>query len=527
MLQQPVSVTFWTEDNKKNIFLEGKSEARWNDIRLEMIREKDQTKIRIAADGSLLCYVSIRFKTKIDTKARILGDEWERTYGDMAWQPMIPHRRLPWYFLVTKDRETKAAGVKVRPGAMCFWQVDEEGVTLVLDVRCGGRGVALNGRTLEAASLVWDEYHDMHSFEAARAFCRRMCTDGILPDAPVYGSNNWYYAYGISSREDILKDADYLKELTEGVENRPYLVIDDGWQPDHIPEVYNGGPWRGGNAAFGDMADLASEIVKRDAIPGIWLRLLLNEKAEVPEEGRLTHNNCLDPSHPAVKEYIREDIDTLCRWGYRLIKHDFSTYDLSGKWGNEMRPFPTHDGWSFYDTGRTTAEIIVDFYRLICETARPYRTLILGCNTIGHLGAGLMHLNRTGDDTSGHFWDMTRKNGINALAFRMPQQGIFYDIDADCVGIMGEIDWKWNRQWSDLLAGSGTSFFVSARPGLLEGAEVKEMKKFMEIASRRHDPAVPVDWEDTSCPKRWIMDGQEKEYQWYTDIGIQYGDPGM
>lgn len=275
------------------------------------------------------------------------------------------------------------------------------------------------------------------------------------------------------------------------------------------------------------MGDLASEIAKRSLMPGIWLRLLLNDTAEVPQEARISHNNCLDPSHPMVKEQIRGDIDTLCRWGYRLIKHDFSTYDITGKWGNEMRPFATESGWHFYDTGRTTAEIIGDFYRLIYETARPYQTLILGCNTIGHLGAGLMHLNRTGDDTSGHFWDMTRKNGINALAFRMPQHGIFFDADADCVGIMGEVEWKWNRQWAELLAGSGTSLFVSAKPGLLTEEEMKEMKEFMKTASQRHDAAKPLDWEDTSCPNHWLLDGREKEYQWYTDLGIQYGDPGM
>ena len=86
--------------------------------------------------------------------------------------------------------------------------------------------------------------------------------------------------------------------------------------------------------------------------------------------------------------------------------------------------------------------------------------LILGCNCIGHLGAGLMQGNRTGDDTSGVEWERTRKMGINTLAFRMLQQGTFYGADADCVGITEHIDWNKNRQWMEVLAESGTPLFV-------------------------------------------------------------------
>ena len=50
-----------------------------------------------------------------------------------------------------------------------------------------------------------------------------------------------------------------------------------------------------------------------------------------------------------------------------------------------------------------------------------------------------MHLNRTGDDTSGRIWERTRRMGVNTLAFRLPQHNTFYHIDADCVGIFGMI----------------------------------------------------------------------------------------
>ena len=132
-----------------------------------------------------------------------------------------------------------------------------------------------------------------------------------------------------------------------------------------------------------------------------------------------------------------------------------------------MNPFPTEDGWHFYDTSKTSAEIVTGLYQAIYETAKKHHTLIMGCNTIGHLGAGLMQLQRTGDDTSGITWERTKKMGVNTLAFCLPQHGTFFDIDADCVGIMGPIPWSLNRQWADVVAESGTSLFVSAKPGVL------------------------------------------------------------
>ncbi|MFQ6804307.1 MAG: hypothetical protein ACLRT5_05150 [Lachnospiraceae bacterium] len=195
-------------------------------------------------------------------------------------------------------RKTLCFGVKVRPSAMCFWQADTKGITLFLDLRCGGNGVLLAGRTLKAAEIVCMEGPAGNTFETAREFCRRMCTDPVLPDFPVYGSNNWYYAYGESSDREILSDTDYLLSLTSGVSNPPFMVIDDGWQENHRINEYNGGPWKRGNGKFPDMKALAEKMKEKGVRPGIWVRLLLNEDRKIPGEWRISHNGCLDPSHP-------------------------------------------------------------------------------------------------------------------------------------------------------------------------------------------------------------------------------------
>lgn len=436
----------------------------------------------------------------------------------MEWRGICGSRIMPWYFLISSEDVQWGYGVKVRPSAMCFWQMDSQGITLVLDVRCGGRGVFLEGRTLKVAEIVAMEAERLGAFEAAKEFCGIMCTDPILPDFPVYGSNNWYYAFGESSEREILRDTDYLLTLTNGAEHMPYMVIDDSWQELRSPE-YIGGPWKKGNDRFPDMKRLAEKIKEKGAHTGIWIRFLQNKDEEIRDEWRMKHNGCLDPSRPEVQEYIRKDVKRICEWGYELIKHDFSTYDLFDRWGFEMNPLVTTDGWSFFDKTKTSAEIVKKFYETIYEEAKKYKVLILGCNTIGHLGAGLMHINRIGDDVSGIYWERVRRMGINTLAFRLPQHRVFYEVDADCVGVVGKIPWKLNRQWADVLAESGTPLFVSVLPGVLEENQKEELSQIMYKASGQHKHKIPVDWQETNCPEIWCDETETCTYQWYEEEG--------
>ena len=138
-----------------------------------------------------------------------------------------------------------------------------------------------------------------------------------------------------------------------------------------------------------------------------------------------------------------------------------------------------------------------------------------GCNTVGHFGAGLMHLSRIGDDTSGQRWERTRKMGVNTLAFRLPQHGAFFAVDADCLGVTGDIPWELNRQWAQLLATSGTPLFASLKPGVLGEAENREMREFFRLASVQKSRAVPLDWLSNVCPENWELDGKTVRFNWY------------
>ena len=499
-----------------------------DDINVKLNQDNEHLAIFLTAQTSKVKWIKLRWNNlSWDKNVRFLGDAWERGYGDMEWKGMNPNRFMPWYFCAKSEAKSICYWVKVRPSAMCFWQVDSLGMTLFLDVRCGGSGVNLKGRVIKLADVIACEMRDCTSFEAMQEFCGQMCEDPILPKYPVYGSNNWYYAYGKSSESEILADCDYILNLTKDIENKPYMVIDDCWQEHHRLNEYNGGPWTKGNEKFPDMKALADKLVQKGVRPGIWVRLLLNEDENIKNEWRLSHNNCIDPTNPEALNYIKEDIKRICNWGYTLIKHDFSTFDLFGKWGFQMSPLVTDDGWHFYDDSLTSAEVVKLLYKAILDAsveASNGETLILGCNTIGHLGAGYMHINRTGDDTSGVDWERTRFMGVNTLAFRLPQHGKFYEIDADCVGIDGGISWSMNKQWADVLAQSGTPLFISVRPNILDETEKQELHEILKVASKQEHHVIPVDWEETTCPEHW----QDKDhdidckYQWFEETGLKF-----
>ena len=97
--------------------------------------------------------VALRWDEAVPAEALVLGDAWERSYGDLQWRHLQPERLLPWYWLA-HDRQTgttTGAGVDVHPAAFCSWTVDAAGYTLWLDLRNGGGPTQLGGRRLTAA----------------------------------------------------------------------------------------------------------------------------------------------------------------------------------------------------------------------------------------------------------------------------------------------------------------------------------------------------------------------------------------
>jgi alpha-galactosidase len=514
-------------DGREQAMRPADAEGRWEHETVVVEARPGERGLTIAIRSSRqpVERIHCRWRMRLDGVRRVLGDHWERGYGDLEWRGMVPQRMLPWYFLAFDGERTHGAGVRTGAASIASWRIDPEGVSLWLDVRCGGVGVQLEERELEAATVVTRAgREDETPFKAAREFCRKMCDGWRAMPFVVYGSNNWYYAYGNSSRQAILDDARLVRDLSPDPDNWPCMVIDDGWQAAHDPP-FNGGPWDAGNERFGDMGSLAVAMRDREVRPGIWFRPLWT-KQPVFRSWHFAANRFrsgqspppLDPSVSDVLDFIATDIRRMVEWGYTVIKHDFTTFDLCGRWGFKMGCEMAPDGWCFSNRTRTTAEIVRHLYHRIREAAGE--AVIIGCNTIGHLAAGLFELQRTGDDTSGQHWERTRKMGVNTLAFRMPQHGTFFAADADCVGLTRDVPWELNRQWLDLLARSGTPLFVSAAPDAMGPPQADALRKAFAAAARKQPAAEPLDWLDTTAPSRWRIAGEEVVYHWYPNAGM-------
>ena len=475
--------------------------------------------VRVGNDGRVVLKskdpvstVELRWKTDLSDAEQSYRGDWERTYGLMPWGEINPRRPHPWYCLVTGDGRTDGYGVEVQPAAFARWHVGHDSIRLVLDVRAGSRPVRLRGRELELCRIVSRRGKPKEKpYAAGREFCRMMCPKPRLPKAPVYGFNDWYCAYGSNTAENFFADAAEIVALCEGLKNRPFLVVDDGWQNskarkgDAKPELQ----WRSHNKLWGmPMDEFCRRVKAMDARPGLWYRPLW--------DGELK-SQIVDPTDPRWEKQIREDMACFRSWGIELVKIDFITYDWGGTWHFKLLDAPYKRGIEWADDSRTGAEVVRGLYKAMREAAGD-NVYIIGCNALDHFAAGLFELQRIGDDTSGKEWKRTRKMGPNTLGMRAIHDRTFYAADGDCVALYKPkaISWTRNKQWLDLVARSGTPLFISWKHEFLT-PEIKEaFRKALKTASVERKTGEPLDWTGNIRPVHWRFDEKDAEqvYDW-------------
>lgn len=489
--------------------------AKWSGdgIEVKTIIKNNNLEIELTATSTPIKNLYIKWNVTPAGDLLYLCDAWERAYGNLQWLPLDTNRVMPWYFMTSNKEVTHGYGVKTSPNAMCSWRMTSHQVILRADVRSGGVSVELGNRKLNVCTIVCRKgLNGETPFTATRLFCKQMSPNPVLSKQPVYGFNDWYCDYGNNSAENVRYYAAFVARLAPKGPNRPFMVIDDGWQVKG-GGTGHGGPWDNSNAKFPSMSQLAKDIKQMNVRPGIWVHLLTAQE-DHPASWRLKNNSkILDISKPEVRQYVIRIMKNLRSWGYELIKHDYSTRDISGSWGKSGGASDTAT-WAFSDRTRTTAEIITDHYRSIREGGGD--ALIIGCNTIGHLAAGIFEISRIGDDTSGNDWTRVVKMGVNSLAFRGPQNDAFFAADADCVGESKKdvIPWTLNRQWLQLVSQSGTPLFISFKKGSVTPEQENEIAYALYNASKKQPLAEPLDWFETIQPTKWKLMGKEVNFNW-------------
>ena len=504
------------------------AEAQWSGQGVTVMLATNG-QISVVAPSTPHLWIELRWPADWPVGARVLCDAWERAYGELGWRDIAELPLFsPWYFLISANGVTDGCGIEVQPNALAGWRLEKNTLALHLDVSAGGDPVELGSRVLDAARIVCRRGEKgERAFAAGRAFCRQMCPKPRLPKEPVYGYNDWYCAYGENTATNFLLDAAYIADCAQGLVNRPYVVMDDGWQENAPPTMQTRfgtwesgmGPWTEASARFGmDMKTFCARIAALGARPGLWYRPF-RAWPEVSAERRLRADaRFFDPTHPALREEIAADIRLFRAWGFKLVKVDYLTYDVTGVWprgGAALFASSRPRGWR--DRSRTSCEVLKDLYGALREAAGD-DVVLVGCNALNHLAAGLFELQRVGDDTSGRDWRWTRDHGVNSLAFRAIQDRTFFALDADCCGLAsaGAIDGRLNGQWLDLLGRSGTALFVSWRRQLADAPFRTALRAAFARASVGRETGEPLDWTETPHPMRWRFADGVGVYDWHT-----------
>lgn len=504
--------------------LKGTAE-NWKFEELEVVLRlnDDFISIFVTAPGRELEFIKCSWNQTAMASSRFLGDHWERSYGDLSWELPTLKRRSPWYILMSDGMQTQAFGVKTGASSICSWQLSSDALDLFMDTQSGGSGVLLGERSLHAADIITSEnLPGENPWHTDIRFCKLMCDKPKLPAKPVYGINDWYFAYGNNSKDLILEHTRMMADLVTNWDNAPFSVIDMGWsqKPAKTNSEYVwGDDFTKGNEKFGEMQDVASEIKKLGMRPGIWTRVLQANAKDDPallipirSDQKNLKERYLDPTIPENLQRISSTVRLYKTWGFEMVKHDYTSYDLFGRWGFEMNEELTVPGWHFRDRSITNAEIMLVLYKTI--RAASLDMYLIGCNTFSHLSAGIFELNRIGDDTSGNEWTRTLKMGVNTLGFRLPQHNNFYSADGDCVGLTTKIPWEKNKQWLRLLAESSAPLFISAEPDALGEEQKKYIKKGFELASKIQPLGEPIDWMSNPRPEEWKLNDNIVRFDW-------------
>jgi len=185
---------------------------------------------------------------------------------------------------------------------------------------------------------------------------------------PTFGYTSWYRHYNKINADKIIKDLESFSQHTDQV---PFNLrdrifqIDDGYQTEI-------GDWLSPNTNFPQgMADIASNILAKNLIPGIWVApFVCSKKSKIytqhpdwllkSNQGkplRAGYNPlwggwyfALDIYNAQVRDYLTNVFFTILqKWSYQLIKADFLFAACIAPPSDKTRGQVMHDAMTFLD----------------------------------------------------------------------------------------------------------------------------------------------------------------------------------
>ena len=203
----------------------------------------------------------------------------------------------------------------------------------------------------------------------------------------------------------------YLKGagVTDGMVNSlSNVVADSGKLPMDIIQIDDGfqktaGDWSCNERFAGGMAPVLEKIHNAGAVPGIWLAPLVVHDSlgwttsrpdwfQRTREGKLALeagnwgpvSHYLDPTHPGVKQFMRQAVADMREQGFRYFKFDFNGL---------------HDTTRFHDPRKTSLQAFREMYGVF-RNAAGEDSYILACTGGLNRGAvGFVDAARIGVDS--------------------------------------------------------------------------------------------------------------------------------
>ena len=139
LVHLPDSVFVKLDDGIHKLQAKGNSTWTYNDITVKLKHEGNALRTDVHSPKDALHSVQLEWNVKTAQSNLILGDAFERTYGDVHFEHPSDNRIYPWYYVAhSSNGNTYCQGVKTGGNTLCYWQIKEAGVRLVMDTTTGG-----------------------------------------------------------------------------------------------------------------------------------------------------------------------------------------------------------------------------------------------------------------------------------------------------------------------------------------------------------------------------------------------------
>ena len=346
-----------------------------------------------------------------------LGYYWERSSRRPgAWRGGSAETRpMPWYVMAWDGTRTSGYGVATGPRAFGF------------GIRGSLRSHVVGGRAKRRGGAVQLGEREVECVRGpCAAGCRRgsrrfVATRESLPAPPARllscpicwssGPTTGTTPTATAIRTFCCRRPRSSRRSRPAAITGWWSVVDDGWSPDGVEK----GMWNRGNARFGDMETFA----RRLRTPGAATRHLVSVRCW-PRHRDRQRSACLRDARFLDPQPGRRPGDcggghapACAPGGYRLIKHDYSSFGHHGPVGlRHGCPPSTPDDWHFADRTRTTAEhpCFSSTARLRDAAGRTRHPPSAATRSV-IFRLACSRSSRIGDDVSGRAWDRTRPDG--------------------------------------------------------------------------------------------------------------------